>query len=187
MTASNLPAALAFILEDEGPELNIGGSEPGGGSKYGVSMVNLIDWNAARGLPKPALDDLAKMTPDFANEIYTETFAKPLRFDVLPTGFDYQLLNISVNLGLHGGGRLAQAVLGVWQGDGSIDDATVAAAKALDPRSAVMMLGAAWIAVKRQSPNWGSSTITPHGYGHGWSNRYLKANARALAMIGAQS
>lgn len=185
MSAANLAAALTFILEDEGPELNIGGSEPGGGSKYGVSMVNLIDWNKAHALSQPTLDDLAKMTPEFAGQIYTETFATPLRFNELPVGIDYRILDISVNLGLHGGGRLAQAVFGVWQGDGAMDDLTIAAISRVDPKSGVLMLGAAWIAVKRQSPNWMPSPITKTGYGHGWSNRNIKATARALAMIGA--
>lgn len=181
---SDLAAALSYILEDEGPELNIGGSEPGGGSKYGVSMVNLIDWNKARGLAVPTLDDLAKMTPEFAGQIYTETFANPLRFNDMPNGVGYRVLDISVNLGLHGGGRLAQAVFGVWQGDGTIDDATIAAISRVDAKTGVLMLGAAWIAVKRQSPNWGQSQITKNGYGHGWSNRKNKADARALAMTG---
>lgn len=181
----NLAAALSYILEDEGSELNIGGSEPGGGSKYGVSMVNLVDWNKNHGLPAPTLDDLAKMTPEFARQIYTETFANPLRFNDLSTGIDYRLLDLSVNLGLRGGGRLAQSVFGVWPGDGVIDDTTIAAINRVDPKLGVQMLSAAWIAVKRQSPNWMPSPITKNGYGHGWTNRCVKATARALAMIGA--
>lgn len=179
----NLSAALAYVLEDEGSELNIGGSEPGGGSKYGVSMVNLIDWNAARGLPAPTLDDLARMTPDLANEIYTATFANPLRFDDLPGGIDYRLLDIAVNLGLTGGTKALQVALKIWPDTGKMDDALVAAATAIEPKALVMALGAVWLSKKHESPNWNPSPITARGYGHGWTNRAIKAEARALAMI----
>ena len=51
MSASNLAAALAFIDEDEGPELNISSTEPGGASCRGVSLLVLAEYAKAHSLP----------------------------------------------------------------------------------------------------------------------------------------
>lgn len=179
----NLAATLAFILEDEGSDLNLGGSEPGGGSKYGVSMTALADWCKANGKPSPTIDDLAAMTPDEASEIYTANFAHPIAFDQLPAGVDYRLLDICVNLGVTGGIKLLQVVLGLWQTSGTMDAATLGAVNAADAKHTVVAIGCGWLVKKHESPNWQPSPVTASGYGHGWTNRMLKANRRALAMI----
>lgn len=184
---ANLKTALGYILDDEGPELNVGGSEPGGGSKYGVSMTVLAEWNKAHGLSVPTLSDLGRMTPDLAGAIYTARFATPIMFGRLPGGVDYRLLDVCVNLGIAGGVSLLQVVLGIWQAPGAIDDATVMAISGVPAQSLVMQIGAAWIAKKHESPNWFPSPITKTGYGHGWSNRNARATARALSLIGAGS
>src|SRR4051812_14582509 len=103
MAASNLAAALAFVDEDEGPELNVSSSEPGGSSKHGVSMTVLREWRAKHGLPAPTMDDIRAVDATLAGKIYAETFAAPIRFNDLPPGVDYRTLDVAVNLGLTGG------------------------------------------------------------------------------------
>jgi lysozyme family protein len=180
---ANLPAALAYIDEDEGPEVNISPNEPGGESKHGVSLTFLTDWRKTKGLSPATIDDVAAVTSETAAQAYTDMFAVPLRFDELPGGADYRLLDIAVNLGLHGGITALQLALGLWPLDGVMDDDTVAFAKRADPKALVLTLGAVWISKKHESPNWGPSPVTKTGYGHGWMNRCNKANARALALI----
>lgn len=183
MPNANLPQALAWIDGDEGPELNVGGSEPGGSSKHGVSMTVLQEWHRSHGLPPPTMDDMRAMDATLAGQIYTANFAVPLRFDELPSGVDYRVLDIAVNLGVSGGATALELALGLWPITGTMDDTVVAAAKLEDPRALVAALSAAWIAKKHESPNWGPSPITKTGYGHGWSNRNARATARALSLI----
>jgi lysozyme family protein len=179
----NRATALAYIDEDEGPEVNISPNEPGGESKHGVSLTFLSDWRKTKGLPPATIDDVAAVTSETAAQAYTDMFAVPLRFDELPGGPDYRLLDIVVNLGLHGGIIALQLALGMWPLTGTMDDATVELAKQADPKALVMALGAVWISKKHESPNWVPSPVTKTGYGHGWTNRCNKANARALALI----
>jgi lysozyme family protein len=182
---SNLAQALSFILDDEGSEVNIGGSEPGGGSRYGVSLTALADYNRRHGLAAPTLDDIRAMTPELAGKIYTVNFAAPIRFDDLPAGADYRLLDIAVNLGVTGGAIALQLALGLWPLTGAVDDHTIGVIAGMDRVGLIMALSAAWITKKHESPNWNPSPITKTGYGHGWSNRNARATARALSMIGA--
>lgn len=187
MTAANLPAALGFIDEDEGPELNIGGSEPGGASKHGVSMTVLQEWHALHGLPAPTMDDMRSVDATLAGQIYAAKFAEPIRFNDLPGGVDYRLLDIAVNLGVTGGIMALQLALGLWPVNGVLDDATLAAAQRAEPRALVFALSATWISKKHESPNWYPSAITKSGYGHGWSNRNARATSRAMTLIGASA
>lgn len=179
----NLAAALAYIDQDEGPELNVSASEPGGASRHGVSVTFLSDWRKTKGLPPATIDDAAAVTSETAALAYTDMFAVPLRFNELPGGPDYRLLDIAVNLGLHGGIIALQLAIGMWPLTVAMDDVTVALAKQADPKALVMALGAVWISKKHESPNWGPSPVTKTGYGRGWMNRCNKANARALALI----
>lgn len=179
MSRSNLARALAFVLEDEGPELNIGGSEPGGSSHFGVSMTVLQEWHKAHGLPAPTMDDMRAVDAVLAGQIYAARFAVPIRFDDLPGGVDYRLLDIAINLGVTGGTTALQLALEMWPITGSFDDATLAEAKLADPKALVMALSATWIAKKHEAPlSWAT-------YGHGWMNRNARATARALTLIGA--
>lgn len=175
--------ATRLLLESEGPELNIGGSEPGGASRYGISVDALTSHNARHGRRPATVEDIRQMTEEFAGAIYNEDFADVIRFDELPAGVDYVMLNNCANLGVHGGVSLARAVFGFWQDGSVVDDALLTAIKSLSAEIAVRMLGAAWIAKKHESRNWYPSAITRTGYGHGWTVRYLRVDRDARKMI----
>ena len=179
----NRQAALGFILNDEGDELNIGGSEPGGGSRFGLSITFLSEYRHKHGLASATIDDLKALSEVSAAAIYAETLLDPIRFDELPAGVDYRLADIATNLGLTGGPTALQLALGMWPLTGIMDAATMAAVSKVEPKALVSSLSAVWIATKHTSPNWGPSPITKNGYGHGWSARNQRATARALAMV----
>lgn len=171
----NTAKALAYILEDEGAEFNVSASEPGGASKYGVSVVALSDWNKKNGKPPATIADVGDMTPDLAGQIYTADYLDAIRFNDLPAGVDYRLADIAVNLGVTGGITALQLALGMWPLTGIMDAATLAMLKG-DAKTIILSLSAAWIAKKHESASWKT-------YGHGWSNRNVAATARAIAMV----
>jgi lysozyme family protein len=176
--------ATSLLLDSEGSELNIGGSEPGGASKYGISVDALTTHNHLHGLKTIAtVDDIRHMTSDLASVIYSQDFADVIHFDELPAGVDYIMLNNVANLGTHGGIKLLQAVLGDWAAPGEMDLSTMQGIELIDPATLVRMLGAAWIAKKHESPNWYPSAITKTGYGHGWTVRYMRVDLDARKML----
>lgn len=173
---ANRQAALGYILEDEGPEFNVSPSEPGGASRYGVSVTALSDWNKRHGKPPATIADVGNMTSDLASLIYGADYLDRVQFDEITSGVDYRLADISVNLGTTGGVTTLQLALGMWPLTGIMDTATLAKVASVDPKALVMALSAAWIAKKHESTSW-------HIYGHGWSNRCAAATQRAIAMV----
>lgn len=178
----NLITALDKIILAEGSAVNLSASEPGGGSRYGVSVTVLSEARKRACVPS----DLESLTLDEAHLIYTERFARPIRFDDWQSGVDYRLLDIAVNLGVRGGINVAELVLGVWPLTGKVTDGMLTEATRRGSVAMIHALSAAWITKKRESPNWGPSKITTRGYGHGWTNRNNAAMLTALAIAGAR-
>ncbi len=174
----NREKAIAWVLEDEGAEVNVSPSEPGGISKYGVSLQTMQEWCRAKssypGYPAPTGDDVRALTPERAAQFYGEWFADRIGFDDLPAGIDYMMLNVAVSLGVGGSLTLLSAVMNVW-GLLTRTDFSQLMLHA-DPGSVILNLSVGWIARKSASPSW----LT---FGHGWVNRKLRAEQRALGML----
>jgi lysozyme family protein len=184
---ANEAQAVAGVVLSEGPELNVnppgtppGQGEPGGASKYGVSVDALTDYHRALGKPAATVADVAALTEAGAITFYTEWVMPKLRFDELPSGVDYRAFDVFTNLGTSGGIDLLELAVGRFPPLGKFDDHLLAAVKAIDPRAMVLMIGAQWITKKRTQPGWIKS-------GHGWSNRRTRVDAQALSMVEAGS
>lgn len=176
---ASINQAVGFILQDEGPEFNKGGSEPGGGSKYGVSLTAYRE----AGHATATLDQLSKLTKEQAAEFYINMILPQIRFNDLPVGVDYRFADIRVNLGQTGAVNLLELIAGRWPLTGKMDDELITFCSLHKPDALVLSLSAAWIAKKHESPNWGPSPQTKTGYGHGWSNRNVAATRRAMLMV----
>jgi lysozyme family protein len=184
----NRPATFAAILASEDGTLNVAKSEPGGASKWGVSVDFLTDWYRLKNMGRKAtVDDVAKLTDQDAMTIYGVMILDAIHFDDLPSGVDYRLADIVTNLGVTGGITLLQIVLGMWQPTGHVDEETMSRIHGIDPLEMVAALSAAWITKKHDSPSWYPVSVNPnskvaHGAGHGWTNRNISATALALSM-----
>lgn len=189
----NREAALAAILKSEDGTLNVAKSEPGGASKWGVSVDLLTDYRKRRGLPPATIADVAALDDKGvqASAIYTEMLLGPLRFDGMPSGVDYRLADIATNAGLTGGIAFLELSLGIWplSNATAVSDALMSAVFGADPAALIHALSAAWIAQKHMSPNWYPRSVNPlsiseNGYGHGWSNRNIDATKMSLSLVG---
>src|ERR1035438_5885660 len=120
---TNLAQSLTYITDDEGPELNVSPDEPGGASKWGVTLTDLSE---VRGRVCTG-DVAAARTQDDANQISSTRFAVPIHFNDLPAGVDYRMLDCAVTLGVTGAINALQMCLAMWPMTGKMDDATLAA------------------------------------------------------------
>lgn len=175
---SNLAQTLAWIDEDEGPEVNISPDEPGGSSCHGVTMEVLQEYNKAHGAKAPTLDDMKVMTAALAGQIFQWRYLDALRFNDLPSGIDYRLADAAITLGETGACLLVQMCLAMWPTTGIMDDATVNAIKGQTPIVLLTALDGAWLTWKR-----GMATDGWTKYGHGWTNRILKVRSRYSMML----
>ena len=181
---TNWSKSIPLLLVSEGSELNInppgtpaGQGEPGGGSRYGVSVAALSDLYKSRGLLPATIQDIIDMTDVKAADFYQNVTAKAIRFDDLGVGVDYVMLDITANLGPTGGLWLLQNVLGIWPVGNTISDLIVNLANKQDSKQLIYAIGAAWLSKKHESPGWIKS-------GHGWTNRMNRVRGDALAMSG---
>jgi lysozyme family protein len=172
---SNWSRAGGLLLVSEGSEVNIGGSEPGGASHYGVSVAALTDLRRSRGLGPATVNMVAALTEAEALDFYHNVTARACRFADLLPGIDYAMLDATANLGPSGIAWLAQCVLGIWPQGNAVTDEMV---QRLNARAdvAVYSITSAWLAKKRESSGWPKS-------GHGWTNRMVRVRRDALSMI----
>lgn len=187
MSQATWTTAIGWVLVSEGPEVNVSKQEPGGISKYGVSLQTYAEWCKRTKRPVPTFDTIRNLSSDQAATFYRSAFGDVIHYDELPAGVDYRLLDIATNLGVSGGLRLLAAVLGQWD---SMEGRVLAAAAAQKVDSATLIrdLGIGWIAIKSQASSWypiigADGGILVHGNGHGWTNRWRAADAQAMTLI----
>ena len=173
------PTWLVYILQDEGSELTLGDSEPGGASRYGVSVSALSDYNRLLMKPPATVQDIINLTQDQAVSFYMWFFTS-MRLIEMPDAIAYRVADITTNLGRVGGMRSLQVALGIWPVVDLVGDNVIASIKNTDPKQVICSLTAAWLACKYYSPksaaDWGKD-------GHGWTNRANNAHNRALGMV----
>jgi len=119
---------VAIVLKHEGGFVEHP-RDPGGATKYGITLRTLREW---RGDDTLTADDVRALTEAEAREIYLARYWNPIRGDELPPGVDLAVFDYAVNSGVRRASRDLQAVVGVPQ-DGAIGRVTLAAVREHDP------------------------------------------------------
>lgn len=169
MTASNFEGALSRVLAHEGGFVNHP-LDPGGATNLGITRATLAQ---ARGRPV-SVADVAALTRAEAAAIYRRAYWDTVRGDDLPDGIDLAVFDLAVNSGPSRAARLLQRVLGVAE-DGRIGPRTLAAARAIDARTAVRALA-------RERLGFLQSLATWPAFGRGWGRRVEAVERQALEL-----
>jgi len=171
----NLNRSLEWSRSAEGG-FSVRPDEPGGAVQKGVSFLVFQEWRKKQGQPAPTLGDLKALTDEEAIELYTEMYAKPMRFDELPLGLDFCLLDISIMEGTRGAKLLLQLALDLpWPPSGKYDEPTLNAVAKCDVEKTIRLLGTLHYTKKFYSGNWQLYT--------GWGPRIRRRTAKAIEMI----
>jgi hypothetical protein len=171
---ANLPAALDFLIHDEGGWVQ---RKSGALGNMGLGMQALIDYHKLMNLPRPAVQDLKDLTSDDAKAIYTKLFAEKVGFDALPSGVDYAALDAACNEGAGQGTVEKPGAMRLLEMTKDI----------VDPLERVKAMSDIRLDRKRKRPDWNDQTIDgafQKGHGEGWTNRIgTCVPARAAEMI----
>ncbi len=174
---ANLPAALDYILHDEGGWVQ---KKSGALGNMGIGMQTLMDYRHAIGMPPPRVNDLRNLSVDEAKAIYTKLYAEKIGFANLPSGVDYMALDSSINEGPGMGTVEKPGALRLLEMTKDI----------ADPLERVKAIGEIRLDRKRKRPDWADQTIGGDfvkGHGEGWTNRIgVWVPRRAAEMIAAQ-
>jgi hypothetical protein len=168
------PTTIANILTWEGPEVNISPDEPGGISKYGVSLQTYTEFCKKNNLPVPTVDTIKNLTADTAGYFYQVYFAAEIDFNDLPAGVDFRLMDIVVNLGMTGTNKLVAAITDQWVIPNTNNITKYI--EGIDPTKLIHDLSTGWISIKSFSLHWPL-------YGHGWTARNIAQRNTALSLV----
>lgn len=149
---------IEYVFHDEGG-LNLSAGEPGGGSNMGVSLTVLREFRKNQDL---TLDDLSKLTPEEAGQIYRKIYWVP----DLPEGIDYAIFDIAINSGL----SVAKRIWSIWS--------AASTGLGLSPQTSIRAICDMRLNYMRTRDTWEKN-------GKGWTARVNRVIARAEGMIDA--
>lgn len=164
---------LNFILPDEGGYVNHP-KDPGGETNMGITKATYERFKKLH--PHREFPTLRNLPKDMALEIYWEFFAKPIRFDQLPAGVNYALLDFAVNSGVSRAVKTLQAGMKGVSVDGILGLQTLSAIKAHNAKTLVTNL-----CEDRQA--FVERLKTFKTFGKGWTRRIAGVKKHALQLI----
>lgn len=178
MSAANFDAVMRLVLHHEGG-YSTDREDPGNwtGGKVGVGkLLGTKLGIAANTFPNL---DIARLTKEQAVAIYRRQYATPVRFDDLPAGVDYAVLDLCINSGASRAGLILQGALKTLgqpvKVDGHIGNATIEAAKLVPARYIIAQVCADRLAYMRTLSKW-------KRYGKGWTRRVNEVRDIASRM-----
>lgn len=168
MTAATYDAAMVRVFADEGGYTN-DPVDPGGATNWGITIFD------ARKYWKPdaAPIDVLKMPKSVASDIYRKHYANPLRYDDLPAGFDYSVLDAGINSGIGRAPVWAGKALGISVK--TINDVVTPANDASDKVALIQKYWAVRLAFLHGMGTWSH-------FGGGWGRRCAQGEAAAVRM-----
>lgn len=95
MVAATYDAAMVRVFADEGGYSNHP-QDPGGPTNFGITIIDARKyWK-----PNATADDVRNMPKSVAADIYRQHYADPMRYNSLPAGVDYSVLDAAINSGV---------------------------------------------------------------------------------------
>lgn len=169
MVATTYQEAISKVFLDEGGYTN-DPRDPGGPTNWGITI------NDARAYWKPqaTASDVKAMPKSVAEQIYRTKYAAPVRYDQLPAGFDYSVLDLGINSGIGRAIPYAASVLGAKAGTG-IDALVPLAAIYPDKKKLIQVYWAKRLAFLKSLKIWST-------FGGGWGRRVATGEALAVKL-----
>jgi lysozyme family protein len=166
---STYEQAIAQVFKDEGGYTNES-TDPGGPTNWGITIHDARQyWK-----PNASAQDVKSMPRSVAEQIYQEHYATPIRYNDLPAGVDYAVLDYAINSGIHKSVVTLQSLVGVTQ-DGVVGPNTITAITAHNSIDLIHRIYDERIAFLKTLHTWET-------YGHGWTNRCNNGRNLAIAL-----
>lgn len=142
------------------------------GTNRGITPATLAAWTGET----PTIASVKAITASTARKILEGRYATTIRYNDLPAGLDFALLDFAVNSGPSRAVKELQQVLGV-KTDGLMGGITLKVIARHDVLSLIRKLGEERLRFMKNLSNWWK-------YGKGWSIRVRKVTdlARTLAL-----
>jgi lysozyme family protein len=172
MVPQTYDEAMRRVLADEGGYCN-DAADPGGPTKYGITIIDVRKYLN----PNATAADVKALTVAEAMEVYRKHYAKPSRYDELPAGVDYSVLDYGINSGIGRSGKVLRRVVGLPDNTSAITDEVLSAVAKRDPKSIV-------IAINDERLRFLQSLRIWPNFGKGWGRRVAGVKSTSLHMSG---
>lgn len=146
-------------------------SDPGGPTNFGITI------NDARMYWKPtaAADDVRNMPKSVASDIYDKHYAAPMRYNDLPAGVDYTVLDYGINSGIGRSGKVLRRVCSLSDTDWHVTDEVIAAVNKRNPLDLINAINDERLRFLKSLKTWPV-------FGQGWERRVREVRTLSLNM-----
>ena len=170
--SSRFDACMPFIFKAEGGYSD-NPADPGGPTNYGITLATL---RAYEGDPNLTAEDVKKLTPAVAKEIYRTAYWNRMQCGALPVGLDLEVFDFGVNSGPAESVKTLQKIVGVTQ-DGSIGPITLAAVRQFNVGDLIGRFAQARLAFYQ--------SLNMPEFEQGWATRVAQIQTAAAKMLEA--
>jgi lysozyme family protein len=170
--SSRFDACMPFIFKAEGGYSD-NPADPGGPTNYGITLATL---RAYEGDPNLTAEDVKKLTPAVAKEIYRTAYWNRMQCGALPAGLDLEVFDFGVNSGPGESVKTLQRLVGVTQ-DGSVGPITLAAVAQFNVGDLISRFAQARLAFYQ--------SLNMPEFEQGWATRVAQIQTAAATMFQA--
>lgn len=167
----NFEPSVGFTIPHEGTVFENDPLDPGGATKFGITLKELRDFASDPSLTADAVRALSLAA---AKQIYRVDYWNKMKCDQLPVGVDFATFDFGVNTGQRHAIEFLQQAVGVTQ-DGVLGPITLAKIRTIDPCVIITHMTDEESAFYRSLPTF------PR-FGNGWLARTADRQAFALKM-----
>lgn len=146
--------------------------DPGGPTNWGVTIADArLYWK-----PNATAADVRAMPIEVAEDIYAKHYAAPLRYDDLPAGVDYSVLDYGINSGIGRAGKVLRRVCALPDNTSAVTDDVIRAVCARDPKLVIAAIDDERLRFLQSLKTWPT-------FGKGWGRRVVEVKALSLAFV----
>ena len=171
-SSARFDACMPFIFKAEGGYSD-NPADPGGPTNFGITLATLKAYDGNQAL---TADDVKKLTPATATEIYRTAYWNRMQCGALPPGLDLEVFDFGVNSGPAESVKTLQRIVGVIP-DGSIGPITLAAVAQLNAGELVVRFAQARLAFYQ--------SLKKPEFEQGWATRVAQIQTAAAKMLQA--
>jgi hypothetical protein len=169
-SSARFDACMPFIFKAEGGYSD-NANDPGGPTNFGITLATLKAYEGDQNL---TAEEVKKLTPDVAKEIYRTAYWNRMQCGSLPNGLDLEVFDFGVNAGPGEAVKMLQKIVGVTA-DGSIGPITLSAIGQLKPRDLISRYSDARLAFYK--------ALNKPEFEQGWATRANQIETASLNML----
>lgn len=146
-------------------------ADPGGPTNWGITIYDArMYWKK-----NATAADVKAMPKDVAEDIYAKHYASVLRYNELPAGIDYSVLDYGINSGVGRAGKVLRRLVGLPDNTAQVTDEVIAAVNKRDPEQLINAINDERLRFLKSLKTWPV-------FGTGWGRRVREVRELSLTF-----